>query len=302
MVNTYVIVPNFTTSPPPVITYPESTPSANGKPPLDPFSIEAGRVQLGDVLADPFGPEIKALNRADRKKINGKFVDRTSEHGGLKAKRRELFDGRLGIWANLLATLGLGPSINISIHWESKSDDEIEAEALWTYSFDPDDTYVKSVLQSNSVKSYLDKYPEAPLYMVSGLKVAHGAKASSTASNNVDGNAGAEASSGIANLKLLNLIWNRSKHVSFKTATDFVLAVQLRHIMLDGQGEPIHSVSVKNTSMADGTAGSGGSDWAKKYQGTEGDIKRVVDHEQYENINGEGVVVLLPDVESEDDY
>ncbi|CAH0058631.1 unnamed protein product [Clonostachys solani] len=301
MVNTYIIAPNFTTSPPPVIPYPESPPNANGSPPSDPFSIAAGRVQLGDVLADPFGAELKALNRADRKKINGQLVDRTSEHGGLKATRSQLFDGRLGIWANLLAALGFGPIINIGIHWESKSDDVIEAEALWTYSFDPDDTYVKSVLQSNSVKTFLDKYPEASLYMVSGLKVAHGAKASSTASNNVDGNTSAEASSGLANLKLFNLIWKRSKHVSFKTATDFVLAVQLRHIMLDGQGEPVHSVSVKNTSMADGTADRGGSDWAKRYQGTEGDIRKIVDREIYEENNGEGEVVLLPDVDSEDD-
>ena len=55
-------------------------------------------------------------------------------------------------------------------------------------------------------------------------------------------------------MKLLELAWKRSKRTSFDTATDFVIAVRLRRIVLNEKGQlKGHHLSLNKTTMEDGT-------------------------------------------------
>ena len=182
MVNSYVVAPNFSMAPPPLIprtaaaaptiTTPAVTAPATTAPaviPPDPFSDNAP-IQLGDVLTNPFGAEWRPLNRYDRSPIDHNRVEEMTARGGFKETRENLFKGRLGIWASLLAALGIGAEVNISLYLQSKSKETVEVTSLETHPVDITDEYVEKVLATDGVQKHLKKYPKAHLYIVSGLK------------------------------------------------------------------------------------------------------------------------------------
>jgi hypothetical protein len=201
MAKTYVIAPNFSIAPPPRLQHPQDTPerepegttvprttAAKGaaiplgtaitaandlllreEAILTPFDPRV-ELQLGDVLTNPFGNELLALNRKCRVTIEPEDYVPMSREGIFKSKRQTLLAGRLGVWASLLAAVGMGPAINISVFWESRSDDTIEATELQTRRFHVTDDYVKKVLVSPKVAEHLAEFPNAELWMVSGMK------------------------------------------------------------------------------------------------------------------------------------
>ena len=71
--------------------------------------------------------------------------------GGFSTTRKELLSGRLGVWASLLASLGVGPAVNVSIFLESQTEDVLEIEELQTRWFRITGPYIKKVLESEAV-------------------------------------------------------------------------------------------------------------------------------------------------------
>ena len=205
MVNTYVIAPNFSISPPPLIprgttplagttapaattpaattpaaTTPAATTPAATAPaatPPNPWADNA-IIQLGDVLTNPFGAEWRPLNRYDRSPIDPNRVEEPGKHGGFKETRGALFKGRLGVWASLLAALGIGADVNIGLYMQSKSDETVEVTSLETHTIDVTDEYVEKVVASGGVQKHLASYPKSHLFIVSGLKYVLGDKPS----------------------------------------------------------------------------------------------------------------------------
>lgn len=164
MVKTYVVAPNFSTAPPPRLSLREDPQTSE-----DPFSPSV-KLQLGDVLVNPFGAEFDVINHRERVKIDTPDVAKFYRVAGYRTSRKELFTGRLGLWASIFAALGTGPAVNISASLERQSEGVLEIPILDTYSFRVTDDYVKKVLRSGAVASYIDEYSPSHLYMVSGIK------------------------------------------------------------------------------------------------------------------------------------
>ncbi|KAI1417924.1 hypothetical protein F5Y13DRAFT_150059 [Hypoxylon sp. FL1857] len=249
MVNTYVVAPNFSTAPPPRLYRPDDTPPPANQAEVDPFS-RLVELQLGDVLADPFGAEFDVINRDARTKIDAMDVEKLHRDEGFHTSRKELLSGRLGVCASLFAALGIGPDLNISIYLESRAEDTLEVETLETRRFRVTEDYVKEVLKSDKVAKHVKKYSCSHLYMVSGMKIAKGAKGEMEDELKAEANGGAGNSTGAVDVKLLKFLRNRWRKTSFKAASDFVLAVQLRRIEV-GQDDPNVTLSTKHATMAD---------------------------------------------------
>ncbi|OTA92569.1 hypothetical protein M434DRAFT_396341 [Hypoxylon sp. CO27-5] len=247
MVNTYVVAPNFSTAPPPRLYRPDDTPPAANQ--ADPFS-RLVELQLGDVLADPFGAEFDVINRDSRVKVDPENVEKLHRNEGFRTSRKELLSGRLGFWASLFAALGIGPDLNISVYLESRTEDILEVATLETHRFRVTDDYIREVLKSDKVVNHVKAYSCSQLYMVSGMKVAKGAKGGTVEEfkAGADGNGGDKSE--VVDMKLLTFLWDRWKRTSFKEASDFVLAVQLRCIKLSPD-IPKSTLSTKHATMAD---------------------------------------------------
>ncbi|KAL2208341.1 hypothetical protein CC79DRAFT_1331533 [Sarocladium strictum] len=335
MVNTYVVAPNFAIAPPPLIprataqksltactasaapvsAAPAYSESATNMPALLPLdSPYSGTVplQLGDVLVDPFGAEWRPVNRHSRTVIDSDHIETCSKFNGFRETRENLLQGRLGVMASLLAALNLGADINISLYWQSKSHEMIEVKTLETHTFDATDGYIKKLLVSRGVRDHLEKYPKDNLYLVSGLKVAKGAKQSIDQSKaaGTDIAAGA-ASKDIADVKALKLAWKRCNRRGFKTASDFVMAVQLRRVKLDNKGELVdHYLSLRKATMEDGTPAAKDSDQGRPpvYAGLDDDLspeKKIFlkDLHEMDGKDSEEAHdhVFLPDLSDDDD-
>ncbi|KAI9150884.1 hypothetical protein HJFPF1_10661 [Paramyrothecium foliicola] len=230
-------------------------------------------LQLGDVLTNPFSEELVALNRKCRIAIDPEDYVPMSREGGFKSTRQQLLAGRLGVWASFLATAGIGPNVNIGASWDSSSDDSIEAAETETRRFHVTDNYVKRVLLSPMVAEHLSEFPRANLWMISGLKVVRGAKMNAGNSIDLSADIGTGNKLSSSDLKFLKLLWSRANQTSFQESSDFILAVQLRHIKLKAGKLKKVSLSTKNASMADGSAGVLEADLVgAEYVGTDNSI------------------------------
>ncbi|RTE79520.1 hypothetical protein BHE90_005977 [Fusarium euwallaceae] len=291
--NTYVVAPNFSIAPP--------APPPTGENGTVPSSSD--RVQLGDILVDPFGPQLVAINRDCRVAIDGKLLEKVDIKGEFKTTRKKLLEGRFGLGATLLAALGIGSVIDIGLFVKRNCTDELTIDSLETHEFRVTDAYLKNVLAPQSIKDYLKEYPGSTLYMISGLKIAKGVSAKSKTDVTVKANAGA-GDDGAVNINLLKFLWKRSRGQSFESSTDFVLAFQLVHI-IDPKGKPKHELSLEKVTLSDGTVKS--QEVEVHYEVTdcelsvpEGTDYEVVKSEMVE-INGPPEQIIVPDIESDED-
>ncbi|KAM0551830.1 hypothetical protein ACHAPJ_008165 [Fusarium lateritium] len=298
---TFVVAPNFSMAPPPRLRRQDGTPPPTPSPnDVEPFS-KLVELQLGDIVLQPFGAQMKAVNRADRKPIDHDDLEKLARTGGFRETRKNLYNGRLGVWASLFAALGFGPEINISIHWEKLSNEVLELKNLETHRFNVTEEYAENVLASESVKAHWSKFKTAPMYIVSGIKVAKGAKQNSTDKTKLGADADAGDSSGQVKMGLLKFLYQRSTQTSFKTSTDFILAVQFTHIhvkVVDGKATAkIGEVSTKHGSMA-GTDKEA-EEVSLEYGGTDDSLEdaKIRFFEDFEEIKDEdGHDILIPTI------
>lgn len=292
MQKTYVVAPNFSISPSPKVKGDEPIPSD-------------GRYQLGDILTDPFGPKPRVLNRYNRTRIPTKCLDPSDEKGGVTLSSDDLWSGQIGIWGSILASLGIGASVNLSVNAKSHSTEILTIKTLETVEFDACDDYVRAVLASEPVDGYIKEFSngggkakQVQLYMISGLKIAKEASSTSTDLRQAGGGAGVSAEAAKAKAKLAEVNYKRSRDVSFETSkTDFVLAFQLVHILYEFETRKLATeVSVKKAGLADVEgAGKGavrfkGVDWDLSGEEQVGQgVLKVGDEES-------PILVLIPDL------
>ncbi|KAI0523947.1 hypothetical protein F5B22DRAFT_423614 [Xylaria bambusicola] len=291
MFKTYVVAPNFSIPP---------APEVQGSAAIPP----QGQLQLGDILTRPFGAKPIAINRYDRTPIDKDHLEAVDRKGDVQQNSQNLFSGRLGIWASLLANLGIGLDVDLSIHGLSNSADVMKIKSLETHSFDVRDDYIKKVLASRSVADYINEFKlsakeakQIPLYMVSGLKIAKGVSSKFTDLLKAGANIGSSESAGNADSKLLEVLWKRYRRVSFETSTDFVLAFQLMHIRYDIATEKTkQNVSLEKVTLADGTPIP--TEISVNYAGTDQDFSgaRKLSQEIFESRDGTELL-LIPDLE-----
>ncbi|KAF5006723.1 hypothetical protein FDECE_6900 [Fusarium decemcellulare] len=270
MAQTYVVAPNFSMAPPPRLWRRDETqPTASSPEDVQPFS-RLVELQLGDIVLQPFGAQMKALNRSDRQPIDSDDFEKLSSTGPFSETRKNLFKGRLGFWASLLATFGFGPDVNIGVHWESLSSEKLELDDLETRRFRVTEEYVQKVLESESVKKHWGKFRTAPMYIVSGLKYGSAlflpaylctddiyseiVLFDSYNKTTVGADLGASDNSDLFKLKVLEFLHKRSTETTFKSASDFILAVQFTHVHVKVVGKKataeVGDASTKHGSMA----------------------------------------------------
>lgn len=214
----------------------------------------AATLYLGDILRDPLAAELTIINkRKDRLPTpREKLALPPDVKTGFKDTRKSLLKGRLGVWTALLSMLGLPGGADISVGLETSADDIIAAEQLETQEIEldaVDDEFLAASMKTPSVVAYLAgcRDPPPPLYIVTGLKIVHGASVTTGKSTSVDVNVGAEAG-GEDVLKLVEFNWSRSGGQEFTGSRPFVLAFRARKILYR-RGRWEHTPSHKGASM-----------------------------------------------------
>ncbi|KAK0659787.1 hypothetical protein QBC41DRAFT_44080 [Cercophora samala] len=222
---TYILAPNFTTSP--------------------------SSLHLGDILPDPLSPDLIPLNRKSRLPIEPADLLPPTTITSFSSSRKDLLTGRFGLWTTLLAGLGLPVGGDLGLFLERGSNDEIQVPELETREFVATEEYINKVLKQDSVRGYLDerKY-RAPVYIVTGVKIARGALVSLEKTKEVDARVGLSGPEGIAEVKpMLQFARNRVEAVSFDTESEFVMAFRVRRIKFAASGKVDHELYLRGTSM-----------------------------------------------------
>ncbi|PMD18426.1 hypothetical protein NA56DRAFT_647884 [Hyaloscypha hepaticicola] len=210
---------------------------------------------LGDILRNPLGDELVAINRKDRKNILPEDIHVPDIKQKFRTTRKEILSGRFGIWATLFAALGLPAGIDLGLFLERNSENIISASELVTFEFEADQQFVNDSMHLASITTYLQGYPQdeapPPLYMVTGLKVAYGASLESTTSSNAEGAMGIQLP-GADTKKILEISRLSTRGEEFGNSTPFVLAFRVRKILYK-KGIWEHTLVKKGASMMDGS-------------------------------------------------
>ena len=190
MAKTYIVAPNYATRappsysteaashppppPPPAAAAPESAPSSTpgttAAEDTDQSELiaDSPALHLGDIVRDPLSSELRILNRSDRLVVPKRdLVLPVDVKTGFSKKRKDLLSGRFGIWATLLASMGLPlGGIDIGLFLERKSDGVIKASRLETHEFEATDDFVDKSMHLLSMEAYLKSCQDspAPLY------------------------------------------------------------------------------------------------------------------------------------------
>ena len=129
-----------------------------------------GLVELGQIITSPkipsrrLGIPLPIQNIQTNKKTN-------YQECITRARR-----GELGLWLQFLASIaGVGP--DIAVKWARENSDVLEFRELEASFFEPENDYIqRSVAASKEIKEHLKKTPGKSLYIITGVKVARGAK------------------------------------------------------------------------------------------------------------------------------
>jgi hypothetical protein len=143
---TYHLAPNFSTGPVPL-----------------------GPVDLGSILSSL--DDIDVLNERSYTAIPQ--AETYCHHKtGFTAKRSEMRKGEYGIWAQFVGQMGIGGELRWS--HESTDEDAYTFKRLDTIYFTPTPAYLKASMNASDVADWVDGANFAPVYMVTGLKIARG--------------------------------------------------------------------------------------------------------------------------------
>ncbi|KAK4652898.1 hypothetical protein QC762_503510 [Podospora pseudocomata] len=205
------------------------------------FTTSPSSLRLGYLLPDPLSPDLIPLNRNSRLPINPNDLLPPTTVTSFSSTRKDLLTGRFGVWTPLLtgrfgvwtpllAGLKLPMGADLGLFFERGSNDRVS---------EPDD-----------VKGYLtERKYRVPVYIVTGVKIARGASVSLERTREADARVGVSGPEGVAEVKpLLQIGRNRLQGVAFDTASEFVLAFQVRRIKF-ARGRVQHELSLKGTSM-----------------------------------------------------
>ncbi|KAH7149100.1 hypothetical protein B0J13DRAFT_297192 [Dactylonectria estremocensis] len=146
LIPTYHLPPNFSIGPPP-----------------------QGPIQLGSILNNL--RDVKVLNSSCRLPIDEEEVFCHQKHG-FTSTRSRMRKGELGVWARAVGFEGFGTNLN----WSREKDDSFEYKfrRLDTFTFSPSVSYLRKSMKELDVAEYIEATDWAPVYIVTGLKVAVG--------------------------------------------------------------------------------------------------------------------------------
>ncbi|RDI77399.1 hypothetical protein Vi05172_g12633 [Venturia inaequalis] len=143
-----------------------------------------------------------------------------------KAKHRE---GLVGIWARFIN--GIGPEAEASSGWGSRNEEKYQFDKMvWRY-FVADEDYIDERMNDTKLQAFLVDHKK-PVYMITGLMIAHNPKALTVVGHNysLKGNAGAQYA-GVGQIgPKAEFLWGKKDQTSFEGGPSFVFAFQLKEI------------------------------------------------------------------------
>jgi hypothetical protein len=133
-----------------------------------------GHITLGNVLKNPKRPD-----RALHKGVVDETLVTTTKREGWSYSPGNSRSCHVGLWASFLAPiLGVGADVDASLSRDSNA--VYKCEELETRYFAPEDAFIASCLGSATVKAYTENNWWKSIYMITGVKIAHGATMEST--------------------------------------------------------------------------------------------------------------------------
>ncbi|KNB04701.1 hypothetical protein FOXG_16328 [Fusarium oxysporum f. sp. lycopersici 4287] len=230
--NTYILVSDLTTPPPPY-----------------------GPVDLGHILDNPTTLNPLNAGPTQRLKISSDEIYGPHKMEGFTATRKELFSGKFGIWAKFLSTV-LGVGANAGVNTELDDDTVYSFGSLETMFFNPTDDYIRSSMTVPVIRSFMRSARFAlPVYMITGIKVGREVSVQSSHQERRGfdmstgaGHPGNPASGGLE----MGTHSTKAQGFSFERGDDCVVALRLRKITYKS-GEVKHKVEVKGATMQDGS-------------------------------------------------
>jgi hypothetical protein len=158
-------------------------------------------------------------------------------------------DGRTGVWAQYLSFLGLGGNFGAS--FDARTTDHHRIKDLETTYFSPTQAYVEEAVNKLGVRSYLKGSQYAPVYMITGVKIARGpgSEIISKRSYGREGHAHFGLSVAGSPLALdagdMMLHQAGADNTSFSGSSDFVIGFQLAKISFHENAEGVRVPSNK---------------------------------------------------------
>ncbi|MCJ1443063.1 MAG: hypothetical protein MMC23_003560 [Stictis urceolatum] len=186
---------------------------------------------LGSIISKPSLPE-SSLNSTARPSIASAIY--SSHKTNWELVRTRAFEGRLGIWAEFLQLSGLGGDLGGEI--SRNSERGWKFERMDTEFFNPSAEMIEQQVASQTVQRYIvgGRF-KRPVYMITGLKMVHGAKVGEKNSKGHGGNAkiGADLTATGAPVTVgpdVEYSVEKGQEVSFDGGSDFVFAYRLTRI------------------------------------------------------------------------
>ncbi|KAI9682812.1 MAG: hypothetical protein M1822_006302 [Bathelium mastoideum] len=188
-----------------------------------------GAIALGSLIKNPKSPH-RALDRA---KVDPAVVT-TTRRSGWTFSRKDAVNGKIGIWASILAPI-LGVGGDVAADGSRDLNDTFKCDELETRYFVPDDAFIAAGLNSATVLAYTEKYWWKSIYMITGVKIAHRATMETALERSyggetkvgVDGTSIGVPASGGSELRYEH---TKGRTVKFGANDGFILAYQLLKI------------------------------------------------------------------------
>lgn len=202
-----------------------------------------GPTLLGNIISSPKYPD-KPLNNASTRPTIPAAALTTITKTDWKSTAAKSYSGKVGIWAKFLeVVVGVGVGVDVGTSWERGTENEYKFDKLETSFFEPQavEGYLESAMKAPGVIRYLSKSRgRKPLYIVKGVKIAHGATAKTLRTKVNGGRLGVSvdrtlmAAPGSVGPELEAEI-KKEDGVEFGGSDDFVFAYQLGRIKVGGK-------------------------------------------------------------------
>ncbi|KAI0192817.1 hypothetical protein F4808DRAFT_362745 [Astrocystis sublimbata] len=190
-------------------------------------------VQLGNVFTS-----LKTMERplCRGPKINSEIF--TSSKTQFMFSTEKSRTGGFGVFGRLLSMI-LGIGVDATASWESEDSLRFSFDALETKQFYPDHDYLQACVDTDSVQRYLAKSRyRKPIYIVTGLKIASGAKAESPQARIISGGLSPEVDAttwgGVpmrGGVEVGGASGDRG-NVTWETDSSFLFAFRVRRVMV----------------------------------------------------------------------
>ena len=216
-----------------------------------------GPIALGNIIAKPSNPA-QPLNATDRLPIPiNSLIEPTfkTDWEWVKDKLRE---GKIGIWARFLEALGI--KVDVGVSYDGSNDETYAFDRMETSMFRPTDEYVKESMRAPGVVRFVQKSNyKKPVYMITGLRIVHGAQVKSLKSKghsaqfSIGGDGtltGVPASVGPE----VNVSLKEKEGVSFGASSDFVFAFQLRRVHIERKTKAVEHEEYNTGAMLEAGA------------------------------------------------